>query len=259
MEKEFFGDRDEDAKTHSEHLQRMVEFYASTAPSYNQWHCDLTNESSHNYAVQEILSLMKEVRAKSLLDVCCGTGRATQAALAAGYEARGIDISPELLEIAHRELKIPSTLLDRGDATQLPYADGSFDVACILGALHHTARPRLVVSELLRVARYGIVISDAANTLSGGIKALLTRAGIFEPVYRAIFRRAPRTARRRSESDSDGPTFYFSIEEIIPLVKAHFPEFKCLTFYRLGGRDFCSYRFSRLFARQGIVSAWRYP
>jgi ubiquinone/menaquinone biosynthesis C-methylase UbiE len=256
MSKKTYGDHDEDISTHRNHLERMVAFYAKTASNYNTWHCDPQNNSSHNYAVRETLTLMNRVRARTLLDVCCGTGRAAKAALDAGFDARGIDISRELLDIGTRELGIPAGRLDHGDATCLPYADQSFDMACIMGALHHTARPRAIVAEMLRVARLGVVISDELNHLPNGIKSLLVRLGVFEPVYRIIFRRPLRNFRRQGNSADDGPAFWFSLEEIIPMVQMHFPRFKCLTFYRAGRFQVCSYHFPRLFARQGVVSGW---
>jgi ubiquinone/menaquinone biosynthesis C-methylase UbiE len=251
-----YGDCDEDVSTHQNHVEKMVAYYARTAPQYNKWHCDVTNNCSHNYAVRETLGLMAKLRAKTLLDVCCGTGRAVGAALKAGVEARGIDLSKELIESGIRDLGLPPANLDVGDATKLPYADRSFDVACVFGALHHTARPRVVVSELLRVARVGVVISDEGNHFSGGCKALLVRTGLFEPVYRLIFRRPPRTRRRQMNSDTDGPTFLFSIEEVTPLVLARFPNSRCLTFYSFGNKQVCSYYFPRLFARHAVFSAW---
>ena len=252
-----YGEQDEDISAHRSHLDQMVAYYAGTATSYNTWHCDPENNSSHNYAVRETTALISKVGAKSLLDVCCGTGRAVRAALDAGLDARGIDISRELLDVGIRELKIPAERMDQGDATSLPYADHSFDVACVFGAHHHCARPRAAVAELLRVARLGVVISDDANHLSGGVKAVLQRLGVFNAVYRMIFRRQPRTRRKQYVSDTDGPTFVFSIEEVIPLVRERFPNFKSLTFYRLGRFQVCSYYFPRLFARHAVVSAWK--
>lgn len=232
----------------------MVSYYKTTAANYNKWHCDPTNDSSHNYAIREVLSVLKSTNSKTLLDVCCGTGRATKAAIDNGYTSIGIDVSPELLKIGKEELGIPSTCLLQADATRLPFADNSFDVACIFGALHHTAMPRLVVSEMMRVAKHAVVISDEANRLSGGIKSMLVRSGLFEPIYRILFRREPRQHRRQVNSDGDGPTFAFSIEEVIPLLKSRFSDFKCLTFYRVGRWQICSYSFPRLFARQGVIT-----
>src|SRR5262245_22646669 len=99
-----YGQVDEDHSLHRGHVERMVQYYDQTAENYNSWHCDPNNASSHNFAVREILRTMKDLNAASLLDVCCGTGRAIRAALDAGYSATGIDVSPSLIEIANTEL-----------------------------------------------------------------------------------------------------------------------------------------------------------
>ena len=82
-----YGQIDESSDLHRAHLERMIQYYDQTAAQYNQWHCDPTNESSHNFAVREILQTMKDLDARSVLDVCCGTGRAVRAALDSGYAA----------------------------------------------------------------------------------------------------------------------------------------------------------------------------
>jgi len=196
---------------------------------------------------------MREVQGNTLLDVGCGTGRGVRAALDMGYDAVGLDISPRLLEIAHQELSIPEQRLIQGDATNLPFPDKHFDVTCILGALHHSAQPDRIITEMIRVTKKAMIVSDEGNHLAGGIKLILLRLGLFKPVYWMLFRRPPRTTRRAVDSEQDGPAFVFSIEEIIPTLKVHFPRFRCLTFYRFGSAQICSYRFPRLFAKQGIV------
>lgn len=248
-------EHDEDLDTHKKHVDLMKNYYSKTASQYNSWHCDVTNESSHNFAVQELLNLMNTIGATSVLDVCCGTGRATRAMLDAGYSAKGIDLSEELIARGVEELKIPADCLEAGDATRLPYGDKTFDVACILGALHHTARPNNVIAEMIRVSRLGVLISDEGNHLSGGIKSLLISLGVFDPLYRLVFRREPRQTRRMCDSDGDGPTFVFSVEEIIPAVRDEFPKLKTLTFYRVGKLQTCSFHYPRLFAKQCVVIA----
>jgi ubiquinone/menaquinone biosynthesis C-methylase UbiE len=231
----------------------MTEFYERTGSQYNKWHCNPSYASSHDFAVAELLQTMSEIKAKSLLDVGCGTGRATRTALDKGYEATGLDISSSLLDIAHRELGIPRERLIVGDATQLPFAADSFDFGCALGTLHHSAQPAKIISELIRVCRKGIIVSDEGNHFPGGVKKLLLKMGLFKPVYWALFRRPPRTQRRATASEDDGPAFVFSMEEVIPTLRAHFKKFRCLTFYRFGTWQIHAYRLPRLFARQGVV------
>src|SRR5215831_12160396 len=181
------GASDESRVAHQDHIQRMTEYYRRTAAKYNSWHFDLRDDYSHNCAVQLVLELLAHEGAGSLLDVACGTGRGVKAALDHGYDAQGIDLSQELLSLAEREAGIPRERLHCGDATQLPFADNSFDVVCILGALHHSVMPQTITSEILRVARRAVVISDQANHLYGGVRQLLIKLGIFAPVYRLLF------------------------------------------------------------------------
>lgn len=249
-----YGQADEDQATHVNYLNKMLEYYAKTGANYNRWHFDPANESPHNCAVREILSTMQETDSRTLLDVCCGTGRAVKAALDCGYDATGFDASPELLKIAKCEVGIPETRLVLGDATQLPFPDSSFDLSSVLGALHHTARPEAIILEMIRVSRRAIIVSDEGNHLWGGLKEILIRLGIFEPVYRAIFRREPRRHRNMCETGLDGPAYTFSVEEIIPTLRSRFKQFKCLTFYRLRNPRICSYRLPRLFARNCVIT-----
>jgi SAM-dependent methyltransferase len=194
---------------------------------------------------------MQEVDGKTLLDVGCGTGRGVRAALDMGYDAVGLDISPRLLEIAHKELAIPEHRLIQGDATNLTFPDRHFDVTCILGALHHSAQPLRIIEEMIRVTKKAMVISDEGNHLTGGIKQVLLRLGI-KPVL-MLFRRPPRTNRRAVDSEQDGPAFVFSIEEIIPTLKLHFPRFRCLTFIGLPQRRFSSSGFPDCSPARNIV------
>src|SRR5205823_8014355 len=55
-----------------------------------------------------------------------------------------------------------------GDAMRLAFADGSFDLVCEFGVLHHIPRPELAISEMLRVANKAIFVSDSNNFGQGG-------------------------------------------------------------------------------------------
>jgi ubiquinone/menaquinone biosynthesis C-methylase UbiE len=160
----------ESRSLHDEHLEKMRRYYQRTASQYNELHYEQVESENHNLAVKEILNLLSREPKRTLLDVACGTGRAVGSALRAGFNAEGIDLCPELLQIAEKEFKIPAEKLHCGDATKLPFADNSFDVTSILGALHHSAMPHTIVDELIRVSRHGIVVSDEANHFHGGVR-----------------------------------------------------------------------------------------
>src|SRR5678815_1051943 len=105
------GIASESRTIHEDHLSRMRGYYRRTATQYNLLHCDNSEKDSHNCATREILRLLETDKRQTLLDVGCGTGRAIRAALDAGFEAEGIDLCPELLEIAEKELGIPTQRL----------------------------------------------------------------------------------------------------------------------------------------------------
>jgi len=117
--------------------------------------------------------------------------------------------------------------------------------------------PERIISEMLRVTRYAVVVSDSGNNFHGGVRQILKRLGVFKPVYQMVFRRPPRTLRRRIDSEGDGPTFDFSIEEIAPMIAAVFPKVKRYQFYRLGGTRFFSRFYPKIFARQVVLIAHR--
>jgi ubiquinone/menaquinone biosynthesis C-methylase UbiE len=85
-----------------------------------------------------------------------GTGAGTLALALAPLvrEVVGVDIVPELLERA-RALAPSNVTFVEGDATSLPFEDGSFDLTCSRRTLHHIARPERAVAELVRVTKPG--------------------------------------------------------------------------------------------------------
>lgn len=249
------GRAGESRETHQQHVEQMRDYYSRTASQYNAWHCDTTADSNHNFAVKEVLGLLNSGPGASLLDVGCGTGRCIRAALDAGFEAHGIDISPDLLALAEKELSIPREKLHCADATSLPFGDNSFDVCCILGALHHSAMPHTIIAELIRVARRAVVVSDEANHFHGGVRQSLITLSLFKPIYRLIFRREPRLTTRGVTSAGDGPSFDFTMEEIVPTLRDRFETVKVTPFYRIGKRQFKGQWLPRLFASQAVAVA----
>lgn len=92
---------------------------------------------------------------EEVLDVGTGTGVVAITAAAAGAQARGIDLTPPLLEVARENARIAGLDVEflEGDAEQLPYADASFDV--VLSQFGHmfAPRPERAVAEMRRVLK----------------------------------------------------------------------------------------------------------
>jgi ubiquinone/menaquinone biosynthesis C-methylase UbiE len=91
-----------------------------------------------------------------VLEVGVGTG-ATLRHYPAGTEVVGIDLSPEMLDLARRrasELGNPVELREM-DAQKLDFPDGSFDAILFTLCLCTIPDPGLAIREALRVARPG--------------------------------------------------------------------------------------------------------
>lgn len=88
---------------------------------------------------------------EKLLDVACGPGLLLKAASLRGIQPTGIDISKRALEIGRDY--VPDAELHEGNAEELPFEDGSFDVVTCIGAIERFLdRPR-ALREMRRVAK----------------------------------------------------------------------------------------------------------
>lgn len=127
-----------------------------------------------------------------VLDVACGTGNLAIPAARRGAEVTGVDIASNLLEQARERAKAAgvSVTFEEGDAEQLSYADGQFDLVMSMFGAMFAPRPDRVASELLRVCRKGGTIAMANWTpdgLAAKLFALSARyikppAGVLPPV-----------------------------------------------------------------------------
>ncbi len=105
--------------------------------------------------------LMGLSRGDTVLDVACGPGNfSREFARDAGEDGLvvGVDGSRTMLERGAEELResgIGNLALLRGDATALPFADGTFDGVCCFAAIHLFADPQVALDEMTRVLRPG--------------------------------------------------------------------------------------------------------
>ena len=91
-----------------------------------------------------------------VLDVACGPGFLALAFAQRCREAVGLDLTDAPLAIAEKnrqERGLSNARFQRGDADQLPFADGDFDVVVCRFAFHHFEEPARVLREMARVCR----------------------------------------------------------------------------------------------------------
>ncbi|ONH32930.1 methyltransferase [Pseudofrankia asymbiotica] len=100
-----------------------------------------------------------------VLDLACGAGHLAEQVAPHVRQVVGIDLTSALLGLAGERLAaagITNVLLQEGNASALPFVDGSFDLVLSRSALHHFPRPGAPVAEMVRVCRPGgaVAISD---------------------------------------------------------------------------------------------------
>jgi SAM-dependent methyltransferase len=129
-----------------------------------------------------------------VLDVACGPGNfSREFARTVGREGLvvGIDASRTMLErgaAERRRAGVENLVLVRGNAVEMPFADGSFDAACCFAALHLFADPFDALDEMRRIlapgGRIALMCSVRRQVTVRPLKPLIERSSgikVFEP------------------------------------------------------------------------------
>ncbi len=125
---------------------------------YEQWTRDWMAQRT---ATRELAFLVPHLRpGMTVLDCGCGPGSITigLAEIVAPGIVTGVDIEPRQLDAASRlasEREIENVRFERASVYELPFPDGSFDVAVAHFVLEHVSDPLRALRELRRVLRPG--------------------------------------------------------------------------------------------------------
>jgi SAM-dependent methyltransferase len=206
------------AASMSQALQRR--YYAETADQYEALHVRADDE--HQFALAWLAGLVGHLGAASVLDVGTGTGRAIHYLSGARPEARLVGIEPvaALREQAYAKGLSRTQVVD-GDVMALHFEDGAFDLVCAFGVLHHVPAPAQAISEMLRVARMGVFISDDNHFAAGGavavrLKRILRRLRLWRLAYKLKTR-----GRGYRITVGDGLAYPYSVFDDVPLLRQH--------------------------------------
>ena len=94
-----------------------------------------------------------------VLDMACGTGDVSIALRRNGLDVVGADISENMLALARK--KAPEIDFRYGDASELPFADGSFDAVTIAFGIRNFDKRAQCIRELHRVLKDGGMLAIA--------------------------------------------------------------------------------------------------
>lgn len=167
-----------------------------------------------------------------VLDVACGTGNATITAARRGADVVGMDLNEDMLSWARENTDLIEEEVEfrRGDATDLPVDDDSYDVVLSTFGHHLTSDPVTATEELVRVTKPGGTVAFAAYALDG----------VVGEGYRAL-------AEYHPDGDDVVKPFYWGDEEF--LTDRFADRFTDLEFDRgtvemhgLSGRDIVEYQ-----------------
>jgi len=133
-----------------------------------EWHVQFTRQARWTRAVRNRLyRRVNLLRAERVLDVGCGTGVITEemAARCKG-QVIGVDVDGAMIAFAQdsggrAEYRV-------GDAHQLDFADGHFDVVACHFLLMWVSNPALAMREMARVTRPGGAVLACAEPDYGG-------------------------------------------------------------------------------------------
>ena len=120
--------------------------------SANDWSC-----LYEHYSIDVLIALLARLSVgptTSLLDIACGSGLAVRIADAMGATVAGIDAASELVAVARE--RTPTADVRIGSMYELPWPDGSFDVALSVNGIWGGCDAAL--AEAFRVLRPGGLI-----------------------------------------------------------------------------------------------------
>ena len=135
-------------------VQRMFDAIARSYDLNNRVHSFGRDQAWRRAAVRAA----QPTSTDEVLDAACGTGDLAQAFYRAGVRSvTGLDFTAGMLEIARHKAAGAGYGIQyvQGDATNLPYADGSFDIVSIAFGIRNVQQPNKAIMEFYRVLRPG--------------------------------------------------------------------------------------------------------
>lgn len=117
------------------------------------------NRQRADREIEAVVRWLQLEAGASLLDLCCGTGRHSIPLHHHGFQIKGVDLSPVLLQVAREEAAGLDISFHQGDMRNLPFPDNDFDGLVNLftsfGYFADDGENERVLREIARVVKPG--------------------------------------------------------------------------------------------------------
>lgn len=137
-----------------ERAAKVNDLFAAIARRYDLIN-DLQSFGLHRLWKRRVVRLAAVIPGARALDLCCGTGDIALELAAAGATVTGLDFSAPMLEVADERKTGTNPVFMQGDALQIPFPDGTFDIVTMGYGLRNLASWEQGLAEMWRVARPG--------------------------------------------------------------------------------------------------------
>ncbi|HEY0549693.1 MAG TPA: bifunctional demethylmenaquinone methyltransferase/2-methoxy-6-polyprenyl-1,4-benzoquinol methylase UbiE [Verrucomicrobiae bacterium] len=137
--------------------EKVQDLFSRVAPRYDLIN-DLQSFGLHRRWKQMLVNLAQVKPNDAALDICCGTGDIAFALARAGAHVTAVDFSEPMLNVAKARARrdgFPRVDFQRGDAQQLSFSAGAFDIVTVGYGLRNLPNWKAGLAEMHRVARAG--------------------------------------------------------------------------------------------------------
>lgn len=222
----------------SSNIKRQVQRFWQESPC-DSW---FTNEprgtvafyrslDEHRYKVHPHLQSavdFEKSRGLRVLEIGCGCGSESERFARAGAHYTAVDLTSAALNITRWRFQLANLegRFVQGDAENLPFDDGSFDLVYSHGVLHHTPDTPRTIREVHRVLSAGgramimIYYRDSFNyhvnlRIIRRLRAHLLRTELGIKLSRAIFGETEQNLRRHAELIREDFGSYLEMQNIL--------------------------------------------
>ncbi|WP_287930492.1 demethylmenaquinone methyltransferase [Arthrobacter sp.] len=172
--------------------EEVAAMFDDVAPKYDIVNDILSMGQTRRWR-RVVVDAVGAVPGQRVLDLAAGTGTSSEPYADAGIHVVACDFSVGMLKVGKR--RRPDIDFVAGDATNLPFADDSFDAATISFGLRNVIDPKKALREMLRVTKPGggLVVAEFSHPTFAP----------FRTVYTEYLMRALPAVARKTASNPD--------------------------------------------------------